>query len=516
MSIVFRDFGTAYLAAPLTAVGLSLTVDNPAWLPSLASGDYFYLVLQKFSDRSYVEIVKVTGVSGSVLTIVRAQSGTAAKAFSTGDYAELRLTTDSLVEFVGQLTSAKMDKIGGDFSGLVRFLSAASPRYDLVRSSDSVSASCLLDFFSGEGHRFVIGGGAGANVVTPSLLLRPNGVASAVGQVKIDSAGLLTMPNGALQGSQGTSPGSVVRYDTLAGYAPTSRTINGHELTADFSLSASDVGAQPADATLTALANQMTAADRLPYFTGVDTAALTPLTPFARSLLDDADAAAARTTLSAAYDNVLPTETDINSLTTVGFYSVGGANSNWPWPGNGGAVIVTKVLGYINQLSIKSGDASARMASRTYSYDSGVWGAWASIYNARNIVGGVSQSAGIPTGAIIERGSNANGDYTKFADGTLICRGAGVAYAPGVYNVGIGTYGWSFCASTVHCTFPALFAGTANSLSISAGGGARTDGASIGGIVSVEANTLSSVQLTVWCLDSYDHYIQYAAVGRWY
>ena len=36
-------------------------------------------------------------------------------------------------------------------------------------------------------------------------------------------------------------------------------------------------------------------------------------------------------------------------------------------------------------------------------------------------VGTVSQSGGVPTGAIIERGSNANGEYVKFADGTMIC-----------------------------------------------------------------------------------------------
>lgn len=54
---------------------------------------------------------------------------------------------------------------------------------------------------------------------------------------------------------------------------------------------------QAADATLTALAALGTAADRLPYFTGVDTAAETTITTFGRSLIDDANAAAARTTL---------------------------------------------------------------------------------------------------------------------------------------------------------------------------------------------------------------------------
>ncbi len=41
-------------------------------------------------------------------------------------------------------------------------------------------------------------------------------------------------------------------------------------------------------------------------------------------------------------------------------------------------------------------------------------------YHTGNILGTVSQSGGIPAGAIIENGSNINGKYTKFADGTLM------------------------------------------------------------------------------------------------
>lgn len=46
---------------------------------------------------------------------------------------------------------------------------------------------------------------------------------------------------------------------------------------------------------------------------------------------------------------------------------------------------------------------------------------WAMLYGQNTILGTVSQSGGVPTGAIIERGSNANGGYVKYADGTLIC-----------------------------------------------------------------------------------------------
>lgn len=50
-----------------------------------------------------------------------------------------------------------------------------------------------------------------------------------------------------------------------------------------------------------------------------------------------------------------------------------------------------------------------------------VWSGWCRTYHNRNAVGTVAQSGGIPTGAIIESGSNVYGNYVQYADGTQIC-----------------------------------------------------------------------------------------------
>lgn len=80
-------------------------------------------------------------------------------------------------------------------------------------------------------------------------------------------------------------------------------------------LSYIDVGAQAADATLTALAGLSTAADKMIYFTAADAATVTDLTSFARTILDDIDAGTVRSTIGAAASSHSHASTDITSGT---------------------------------------------------------------------------------------------------------------------------------------------------------------------------------------------------------
>ncbi|MFU7156563.1 hypothetical protein ACM74Y_30625, partial [Pseudomonas aeruginosa] len=51
-------------------------------------------------------------------------------------------------------------------------------------------------------------------------------------------------------------------------------------------------------------------------------------------------------------------------------------------------------------------------------------GSSGALYSRDSILGTVSQSSGVPTGAVIQRGSNANGEFVRIADGTQVCYAA--------------------------------------------------------------------------------------------
>ena len=124
-------------------------------------------------------------------------------------------------------------------------------------------------------------------------------------------------------------------------------------------------------------------------------------------------------------------------------------------------------------------------------------------YRRANALGTVSQAGGVPTGALIEAGTNANGSYAKFADGTMICRGN----SQGIDQTTTGQ------AYSANITMPAAFVGAfsvqCNIVSVNVSnvfsGYSRT--------AQVSASVFSIIQY--WnVVQTYSY--SWIAVGRWF
>ena len=205
--------------------------------------------------------------------------------------------------------------------------------------------------------------------------------------------------------------------------------------------------AQPKDNTLTALAGVTTAADKLIYATAPDVFTTTSITPFARTLIDDVDAAAMRTTLGI---DELPVRSFIGDTPPIN-----------PWNG---------VTWYCTD------------DGRTYVYyadaDSTQW---------------VENSPQNPANTDTLSGTNVNGNYAQFADGTLICWVSTTTSAAATKAI---TYPMAFisapvCTVTVEATTPSIV---------------TTQSPSVTGI-SINGWNMSSARIAVAC--------KIMAVGRW-
>ncbi|MEO5336023.1 MAG: tail fiber protein [Magnetospirillum sp. WYHS-4] len=183
-----------------------------------------------------------------------------------------------------------------DGSGALPAVSAANltnlpPSYmtnpQLAAIAGLVSAANLLPYFTGSGTAALAEITAFARTLLDDI-----DAAAARATLGLGTAATL---------NAGAAPGNLVQLDG-SGALPGVSAANLTNVPGNYT-------ANPQLAALAALAS---AADKLPYFTGSGTASLADITAFARMLLDDADAAAARATLE------LGTASTLNAGTAAG------------------------------------------------------------------------------------------------------------------------------------------------------------------------------------------------------
>jgi hypothetical protein len=115
---------------------------------------------------------------------------------------------------------------------------------------------------------------------------------------------------------------------------------------------------------------------------------------------------------------------DADLCVAAGIYSFTASGSNTPVgdPSGGSLMVLRGGAGTARQIYVAA--SGQRVWSRGYL---GSWQAWVEMFTQASIVGTVAQTAGTPTGAVVESGSNANGQYTRWADGTQICTNGNAA-----------------------------------------------------------------------------------------
>lgn len=248
MSQLFKNNAASALASATTAAATTLTVADGAAFPTPTGGDFFLVTLIGYDvngNENQWEIVKCTSRTGNELLVVRGQEGTTARIWPQATRIEARLTAASVASPVN--VAASYQPLDTELTALASLASAANK----------------LPYFTGSGTAAL----AGLTAAARSLL---------------DDADVATMRT-----TLGLGGAAVLNVGTTAGTVAA----GDHAHAALY---------QPLDSELTALASLTSAANKLPYFTGSGTAALTDITSMGRSVLSSIDPSSARTVLQAA------------------------------------------------------------------------------------------------------------------------------------------------------------------------------------------------------------------------
>jgi len=104
-AFVFANNVSTTLSAAATATATTLSLSSSAGLPTLATGQIMPLTLNDAATGLVYEIVYVTAISGSNVTVERAQEGTGAQSWNTGDYVRCSPTAGTVAAINGNASN---------------------------------------------------------------------------------------------------------------------------------------------------------------------------------------------------------------------------------------------------------------------------------------------------------------------------------------------------------------------------------------------------------------------------
>ena len=94
MPVLFSNNASTTLSAGINNSTTTIPIASASGFPSLGSGEYYFGTIAN-TNNTKIEVVKVTAGTTS-LTVTRAQDGTSAQAFDSGDNFQLRVTAATL------------------------------------------------------------------------------------------------------------------------------------------------------------------------------------------------------------------------------------------------------------------------------------------------------------------------------------------------------------------------------------------------------------------------------------
>ena len=100
-AFVFANYVDTTLAAAIASTADTFSLSSSSNLPVLGPGEVMPLTLNDAATGLVYEIVYVTAISGTTLTVLRGQEGTAAQNWSSGDYAFVSPTADTVAPVAG-------------------------------------------------------------------------------------------------------------------------------------------------------------------------------------------------------------------------------------------------------------------------------------------------------------------------------------------------------------------------------------------------------------------------------